>query len=310
MDLSIIIVNWNVRDLLADCLRSIEQYHGGLQVETIIVDSASTDGSLEMLRRDFPWVKLIACEENIGFVRGNNLGLAQAQGRHLLLLNPDTKVHVYALQKMVDYLDHHPQVGIIGPHTLNTDGTIQSTRRRFHTLMTGIFESGGMEWLAPPGLLHHFMVQDLPDDGTFEVDWVQGSALMARRTVYEQIGGLDADYIMFFEEVDWCKRATLKGWQVVYMGDAYITHHGGKSTDQVVTRRHIHFQHSKLRYFRRYHGLLPALIVRLVLIISYGMQLLSDAAKGFVGHKVELRQERVKSYAAVLRSLITNREIV
>lgn len=304
MDLSIIIVNWNVRDLLAACLRSIETYHGALKVEVIVVDSASGDDSTAMVREKFPDVILLAQTENVGFVKGNNLGLAAASGRYVMLLNPDTEVHPQALGAMVEYLDANPDVGILGPHTLNTDKTYQSTRRRFPTLLTAMVESTWLQSWFPEAILENFYVRDLPDDGTYEVDWVQGSALMARREVYEQIGGLDERYIMFFEELDWCKQAKMKGWKVVYKGDSYVTHHGGQSTDQVSTRKHIHFQHSKLHYFRKFHGIFAALILRLVLIANYGIQILIEGVKGAVGHKPELRRERVLTYAAVLRSLL------
>jgi GT2 family glycosyltransferase len=144
----------------------------------------------------------------------------------------------------------------------------------------------------------------LPDAGTFDVDWVQGSALMTRREVYAQIGGLDELYVMYFEELDFCKRAKKSGWRVLYVGDAYITHHGGGSADQVQTQKHVHFQTSKLRYFRKFHGLPVSLLIRLVLIGNYGAQVLIEGAKLLRGHKPELRRERIKSYAAVLRALI------
>lgn len=299
IDLSVIIVNWNVRDLLADCLQSLERYHGTLQLEVIVVDSASSDDSVAMIEREFAWVKLVASKENIGFVRGNNLGLEMARGRYLLLLNPDTVVHPHALGQLAAFLDEHPQVGIVGPHTLNPDGTHQSTRRRFPTLFLAIFED-----MLPPASMNTFYARDLPDEGVVEVDWVQGSALMARREVYEQIGGLNTDYIMFFEETDWCKRAKEKGWQVYYIGNAYITHHGGGSTDQVVVRKHVHYQHSKLRYFRRYHGPLAAALLRGGLVIKYSLQVLTEAAKLMLGHKPALRRERIGVYGKVLRSLL------
>src|SRR5687768_5713541 len=162
MDLSIIIVSWNVCDLLRDCLTSIENYHGALQVETIVVDSASTDGSAAMVREEFPQVKLLAQPENVGFVGGNNLGLAAATGRYVMLLNPDTVVHPLALNKLVEYLNSHPAVGIVGPHTLNTDRTHQSTRRRFPNLITAIFESTYFQNFAPLAVLDQFYVRDLP----------------------------------------------------------------------------------------------------------------------------------------------------
>lgn len=316
VDLSILIVSWNVRDLLAACLESITASPltlvapsgdalgaGGLRAEVIVVDSASTDGTPELVAGQFPWVRLFAQSENVGFTRGNNLALAGARGRHLLLLNPDTVVHDDALPALVAYLDAHPEVGIAGPRVLNADGTTQSTRRRFPTPLTAFVESTWLQGYAPRRLLDHFYAADLPDDGICEVDWVQGCALIARRAVYEQIGGLDEGYVMFSEELDWCRRAKEAGWRVAYVGTARITHYGGQSTAQVETRKHIHFQQSKLRYFRTYHGRTLALALRLFLLVSYGLQIALEGTKATLGHKRALRRARIRTYWAVIRAL-------
>ncbi len=321
MDLSILIVNWNVRDLLAACLDSIAAAPVTLvnpvgaihelprpdgpypTVEVIVVDSGSSDGSAAMVRERYPWVRLVAETENIGFTRGNNRALEAAQGRGLFLLNPDTVVHGDALNAMIAYLDAHPEVGIVGPHVLNADGTTQSTRRRFPTRLTALFESTWLQGFAPRGLLDRFYVNDQPDDGTFEVDWVQGCALLARREVYAQIGGLDTGYVMFSEELDWCKRAKTAGWQVVYLGSARITHYGGKSTEQVQANKHIYFQQSKIRYFRRYHGRGFALALRVFLLLSYSLQLALEGGKALLGSQRELRRARIRTYRQVIAAL-------
>ncbi len=309
-DLSIIIVSWNVADLLAACLDSILRSDVALDdadgerpnVEIIVVDSASSDKTVAMLRERYPQVRLSAQSENVGYTRGNNLGLGLAEGRNLFLLNPDTAIIGDALQQMIAYLDAHPDVGIVGPHTHNSDGTTQSSRRRFPTLATGFFESTWLQPFAPKAMLERYYVRDSADDVTVDVDWVQGSALLARREVYEQIGGLDEGYIMFSEELDWCKRAKLAGWRVVYLGSAHITHHGGKSTEQVAARKHIHFQESKLRYYRKYHGALAAHSLRLFLLFNYAWQIVLEGAKALLGHKPAMRRERIDAYWRVLRS--------
>jgi GT2 family glycosyltransferase len=255
-----------------------------------------------MVAARFPQVRLLPQTENLGFVRCSNIGLAAAQGRHLLLLNPDTELIGDALAQMVAYLDLHPDVGIVGPRTLNTDGSTQSTRRRFPTVALAFFESTWLQPLAPRRMLDRFYVADAADDAVLDVDWVQGSALMARRAVYEQIGGLDEGFVMFSEELDWCRRARDAGWRVVYLGSARLTHHGGSSTDQVVARRHIHFQQSKLRYYRKYHGALVVLILRAFLLLNYAWQLALEAAKSTLGHKRDLRRQRISAYWQVLRS--------
>ncbi|MCA9934310.1 MAG: glycosyltransferase family 2 protein, partial [Anaerolineales bacterium] len=238
-DLSIIIVNWNVRELLRACLQSIERGRGALDVEVIVVDSASSDDSVAMLQTDFPWVRLIACEENVGFPKGNNLGLAAANGRYLYLLNPDTEIVGDALSVMVGYMVQHPDVGVVGAQLLYADGRIQSSRRRFPTVMTGLFESTWLQPLAPRKLLRDYYAEDLPDDQTADVDWVMGASMLARREVVEQVGGMDEAYFMYSEELDWCRRIKDAGWRVVYLPQAQVIHHEGKSSEQAVTARHV-----------------------------------------------------------------------
>ncbi len=300
-DLSIIIVNWNVRDLLRDCLRSIDVGRGALSVEVIVVDSASADDSVAMVRNEFPWVRLIPCDENVGFPRGNNIGLAEASGMHLLLLNPDTVILEDALPKMVAYLQAHSDVGALGPQLLNPDGSIQSSRRRFPTAATGFLESTWLEGLAP-GVLRRYYALDLPDDATADVDWLTGACIMVPRAIYEEIGGLDEGYYMYSEELDWCRRIKATGRRVVYFPAAQVTHHVGKSSEQAVTARHINFQRAKLRYFRKYHGRVLAGAMRVFLLSNYAWQLILEGAKGLLGSKPALRRQRVRAYYDVLRS--------
>ena len=245
---------------------------------------------------------MLAQEDNIGFVRGNNLGLQLARGRFILLLNPDTCVPGDALAQMARALESDPDLGIVGPHTLNGDGSTQSTRRRFPTLLTAFFESTWLQPLAPRSLLRRYRVEDCPDDACLDVDWVQGSALMLRREVYEAIGGLDPGYVMYSEEMDWCRRAKAAGWRVRYLGSAKIVHYGASSSEQAPTRSQIHFQQSKLRYFRVWHGWWSAQLLRGFLLLMYAHQLALEAAKGLLGHKRDLRRRRVRDYWQVLRS--------
>lgn len=289
--------------LLDACLESILRAStADYAIEIVVVDSASSDGSVQMIREKYPQVKLLPQPVNLGYTRCNNIGLDVATGRYMLLLNPDTEVIGDALVKMTAYMEANPAVGIAGPHTLNNDGTTQSTRRRFPTLAVGLFESTWLQPHAPQAILNHYYVNDAPDDAVVEVDWVQGSALMARREVYTQIGGLDEGYSMYSEEMDWCKRAKDAGWGIVYFGQARITHHGGKSSEQATPRTHIHFHESKLRYFRKYHGWATAQLLRLFLLISYVGQIIIESGKSVLGHKRAMRQERIRTYWEVLRS--------
>jgi N-acetylglucosaminyl-diphospho-decaprenol L-rhamnosyltransferase len=309
-DLSIVIVSWNVRDLLQQCLHSIFaslRPANSPTCEVIVVDNVSTDSTVEMVKAEFPHVHLIVNKENLGYPGANNQGLAIAQGRYQMILNPDTEIIGEALATMVAYADTNPDVGVVGPQLLwpkdaDGDSRVQSSRRRFPTLTTALFESTWLQPYAPRRVLERYYVKDQPDDATLDVDWVKGAAVMARKEAIEQVGLMDDEYFMYSEELDWCKRFKDAGWRVVYLPAAQIVHHEGKSSEQVVTSRHIHFHTSKVRYFRKHHGRLTGEMLRWFLLANYVWQLGLEGAKWLIGHKRPLRAERVSAYRQVLRS--------
>lgn len=306
VDLSVVIVSWNVRDLLRRCLHSVLgplTPDRELSIEIIVVDNASDDGSPDMVQAEFPQVRLIANGDNRGFTAANNQGLLESTGRCLLLLNPDTEVVGDALPTMMAYMDAHPEVGALGPQLCYPDGRLQSSRRRFPTFATALVESTVVqEWWRDNPILRRYYMADTPDDAIQSVDWVVGACLLVRREVYEQVGGLDEGFFMYSEELDWCKRIRGAGWKVVYLPTALVIHHEGKSSEQVAPARHIHFQSSKVRYFRKHHGALQGEALRAFLLATYGYQLGREGLKWLVGHKRPLRAERVRAYRQVLRS--------
>ncbi len=306
LDLSVVIVNWNVRELLRRCLRSVlaSQRLSGLAAEVIVVDNASSNGSTEMVKEEFPQVRLIANEENLGFTRANNQGIVASEGRYILLLNPDTEVLGDALGAMVEYMDAHPDVGALGPMLLNPDGSVQSSRRRFPTLATAFLESTVFQWELSRDnrVLRRYYVFDRPDDEVQEVDWVTGACILMRREAIEEVGPLDEGFFMYSEELDWCRRAKERGWKVIYLPEAKVVHYGGKSSEQVVPFRHIQFQRSKIIYFRKHYGLWPAALLHVFLLGMYFYELVMEALKWLVGHKRPLRAARVRAYWQVLRS--------
>jgi len=307
-ELSIVVVSWNVRDLLRRCLLSMSPDsppltgHHAPGIEIIVVDNGSTDGSVEMVRAEFPTVRLIANTDNRGFPAANNQGIAAARGRYVFLLNPDTEVIGDALATMVTFADAHPDVGVVGPQLLNPDGSVQSSRRRFPTLATAFFESTWLEPYAPRSLLRRYHMLDTPCDAMQDVDWVTGAALMARREAIQQVGLMDEGFFMYSEELDWCRRFREAGWRVVYLPSARIIHHVGKSSEQVLPATHIHFQTSKVRYFRKYHGRMASEGLRLFLLGNYIWQLKLEGLKWLLGHKRPLRAQRISAYRQVLRS--------
>lgn len=303
--LSVIIVSWNVAGLLRDCLQSLTETRADLSLEIIVVDSASSDDTVEMVRRDFPHVQLLAQTENVGFARGNNLGMAVARGAFLFLLNPDTVVHEGALVQLVTYLQTHPQVGLVGPQLFNTDGSHQSSRRRLPTVWTAFWESMWWQRYAPPGVLRRYYMEDRPISVECSVDWLSGAALCVRKSIVQQVGGFDPAYFMYSEELDWCRRIGSVGWQIVYLPTAHVTHHIGRSSQQAVTSRHINFNRAKLRYIRKYHGNFPYQLIRLAILLGFCQQLLIEGAKWLVGHQRPLRRQRIASYLRVIASRMT-----
>lgn len=305
MDLSVVIVSWNVLDPLRLSLQSLREglQRSPLQAEVIVVDNASSDGTAQMVRGEFPEAMVIANRENLGFTQGNNLGFHKSQGRYILLLNPDTQVLGDALDTMVAYMEAHPRVAALGPQLIDAEGKTLSSRRRFPTLATAFLESTTLgQWFPNHPLIQRFHMADTRVDQVQAVDWVVGAALLLRREALDEVGLLDEDYFMYSEEVDLCWRLKAKGWGVFYHPEAQVVHFEGKSSEQVLAFKHRQFQRSKVLFFRKHHSLWAAEALRLFILLHYLYQLLVEGAKGILGHKRELRFQRVSAYWEVLRS--------
>ncbi len=302
-DISILIVSWNVRDLLLACLAALPDAVADATYEVILVDNASRDGTVDAVREAFPQVQIIANQENRGFTGGNNQALALARGRSLLLLNPDTRPLPGSIAELHHFLQSHPDVGAVGPRLWYGDGSPQPNRRRFPTLSTLFTESTIIQHYLPGlPLFAHYIMADQPDDQVQEVDWLVGAALMVRREVYQQVGGLDESFFMYSEELDWCRRIKAAGWRICYDPAAEIIHYEGKSSEQAVARRDIAFFSSRVRYTRKYHGPVWAELLRWWLLATFGFQWLREGSKWLLGHKRPLRAQRMAAYRQVMRS--------
>lgn len=240
MDLSIVIVSYNTKEMLRACLNSLEAGTEGLTVETFVVDNNSPDGSAEMVRTEFPQVRLIANTGNTGFTRANNQALRLTVGRNVVILNPDTEADPGALTVLVRYLDEHPDVGAVGPMLLNTDGSLQPNGVFFPTIRTEFLGHTGL-WKRK-GIserMWHYHREDF--DSVCEVDVVTGACMMVRHTVMDRAGMLDEDFFMFYEETEWCWRIKVKlHYKILYIPQSRIVHHWMGSVRQqnwVMTRR-------------------------------------------------------------------------
>ena len=232
MDLSIIIVNYNVRQFLENALHSVRRAIEGLNAEVIVVDNASADGSVEMVRENFPDIRLIENRQNLGFARANNSALQTARGRYLLLLNPDTVLQEDTLRVMITFFEEHGDAGLAGCKILNPDGSFQlSCRRSFPTPWISFTRVFGLSALFPGSrLFGRYNLTYLNPDETYPVDAVSGSFMMFSRQAYEKVGGLDEMFFMYGEDLDYCYRVRQAGYKVYYVHDTKIIHFKGEST--------------------------------------------------------------------------------
>jgi hypothetical protein len=253
--LSVCIVNWNTRHDLEEALRSVIESDPGLDLEVIVLDNASRDGSAEMVRRQFPQVTLIESPENMGFARGYNAAAGRATGRYLLILNPDTVVHRGALSRLVAFMDGEPKAGAAGPRLLNSDGSLQFSCRRFPRPAAAMLRNTVIGRLVPGNrFTREYLMQDWDHDSARQVDWVSGAAICIRREAWEQTGGFDEGYFMYAEDMDWCLRAEQAGWSIYYLPDAVVTHRIGRSSDQRPLAMVIQFHRSAARFYRKHYA--------------------------------------------------------
>ncbi len=267
IDLSIIIVSWNVRKHLERCLASIEKTRGDLSIEIFVVDNASTDGTVDFVRNfQFPCLagrqaisnlQFILNKKNLGFAAANNQAITQAKGEYLLLLNPDTELQPHTLQQMMVFMRAHPRCGILGPKLLNGDRTLQPSVRRFPDAWSAIALSLRLS-------AKRYMALDFDYTKEQEADQVMGACFLIRHACMEQIGMLDERFFIWFEEVDYCKRAKDAGWGVWYTSSVAVLHHGGQSFAQVLTAKKQWMFSKSLCYYFWKHGQWGAYFITIV----------------------------------------------
>jgi len=302
---SIIIVSWNTRDLLAQCLESIHAHPPDCPYEVWVVDNASTDGSAALVRARFPGARLIENTENLGFARANNQAIRQSQGRYVLLLNSDTVVLPNALTILLRFMDEHPEVGLAGGNLLNPDRTPQVCYGNAPGLSSEVLTLLGLDrWLPLLDVLRCSLPRTSePWEGHQDVDWVLGACMMLRRTALDQVGLLDEQYYMYSEETDWAQRARQKGWRVAYLSAAGILHYGGASTRQVSQRMLPYLYASKTRYLAKHAGRVTAGLYRLavltVLVNKGAISFLRDSFRGQPAPAPSQWREIVRQYRSL-----------
>jgi hypothetical protein len=255
LDVSVVIVSWNTRELLRDCLASLFRHAGDLAFEAIVVDNASGDGSAEMVEREFPAVRLLRSPVNLGFAAANNRGLALARGRYVLLLNSDTRVLEGALPRCVRFADAHPEAGVVGCRLLNADGSLQPSCFEYPSLGNLLLVLSHLPRLFPRSRwLAKERMGAWPHDSEREVEAVVGAFMLVRREAIAAVGPLDEAFYMYGEEADWCRRMTRAGWRVRFTPEAEIVHLGGASAARAEGLMFRQLQGSTLLFVRKHHA--------------------------------------------------------
>ena len=308
-DLSIVIVSWNVREHLLNCLRSLcsPPVRDALSLEVIVVDNASRDGSADAAS-EFP-VTVISNGTNVGYGKANNAGLLVARGRYLMVLNPDTIPHSQALKRLVEFADRCPKAGIVAPRLLNHDGSVQSAAFKFPTLPMVLLDLFPLPAILPGRLrlrlLNSRVNGRYPDEGKrahpFKIDHPLGAAFLLRREAYEQCGGFDDSIFMYSEEIDLALRYASSGWECWQVPKATILHLGGQSTRQIPDTMFVELWRSRLLIYDRYYTPLARLLLRLLLAIAMLREMgVAIMSRLFAGAKLHA-SKRMRRASAVLR---------
>ena len=296
LDLSLVIVNWNTRDLLAQCLESVALSlvpgrSGGepataLTWEVLVVDNASADGSAAMVEDRFPWVQLVRNRENAGFAAANNQAISRSQGRTIVLLNSDTQVRPGALQSLAAFMDAHPRAGAAGARLLNADGSLQPS---CHPMLTPGREFWRLLFLDRlwPRATYPMRRWDLQSPRRVEA--IKGACLALRKEALDQVGLLDERYFIYTEEVDLCYRLAQAGWELWWVPQAAVVHHDGQSTRQIAAQMYVQLYRSKVQFYEKFGGASRANRFKRLVRLAYWPRLAVAALGGLCSPALSAR---------------------
>jgi GT2 family glycosyltransferase len=297
-DLSVIIVNYNTKDLLRDCLQSLREHLTRPSNEIFVVDNGSEDDSTTMIRKEFPWVRLIENTGNLGFARANNQAMRKASGRFILLLNSDTLIRKGAIEGLLKTMQSDPSIGIAGLQLLNGDGSLQNSIYNSPSLLTELTNKSLLRRLFPNRYRgkEHKILQPI------EVDGIIGSCMLVRKEAIGEVGVLDEDYFFFFEETDWCLRMRRAGWKVVFDPRYTIFHLQGKSAAQVNTRARIEYWRSRYTYFEKHFDAISCHILKIGLLTRLALDICLAGVAGFFSpRRAGSQQQKLATNSSILQ---------
>lgn len=300
MRLSIVIVNWNERDMLRDCLTSVARALEPTLDEVIVVDNGSHDGSAGMVAEEFPSVRLVRNRDNRGFAAANNQGLALARGRYALLLNNDTLVHGDVLTRSCGYLDAHCDVAVLGCRVLNGDGSLQPTCSQYPSFLNLLLLTSGLWKLRWPRPLGRYQIAHWNRDDERDVDTVSGCYMVVRASAIDEVGVLDERFFFFGEETDWCKRFRDAGWGVRFAPVGHITHFGSVSARRHNHQRDVMLSRAMVRLHRKHGGWPSAASVWTLLLTFNASRAAFWALRSVFSRRSEVHQ-RCRHFIGVVR---------
>lgn len=280
IELAIVIVAWNVRELLSECLHSIDETVGTnthIKTNIYVVDNNSSDMTAEMVKKDFPKVHLFALDKNIGFGRGNNVALREIETPYILLLNPDTKVLPGSIELMLKILEENEDVAMVGPKIIDASGRIDRSCRRFPTMKAALHQFTILKNFGVFSRAHsRYMMKECSYDQTIEVDQIIGACMLLKGPILNETGFFDEDFFMFYEEVDLCYRIKEAGYRILFTPDTHIIHLADQSTRQVWGEMLFQKMKSLLVYFEKREHRKTLALFKPVLKIGLLMKLIKD----------------------------------
>jgi hypothetical protein len=302
MKLSIVIICWNDLRVVKDCLRSIFENTKETEFEVIVSDNGSTDGSIEYIRTQFPAVHLIENGANLGFAKANNIGIKQAQGEYILILNPDTIIHSGSLDRWISFAKHHSEAGAFACKVLRADGTYWPAARPFPTVKRAMIAALGLGRLARFGVFGHLFLSNEYDgwDGNNEreVDWQSGCCILFCGEILRELGGFDEQFFYCYEEVDLCRRVWQAGYTIRYTPASSITHLGGQSVGRFPVRFALEANRNCYRYFYKHFGAVGARRCKRILLIHFRLRRFAYGLRSFLKPSESLNR-RLEMYRTV-----------
>lgn len=318
VDLTISIVNYNTKDLVGECLNSIYKIKGKIEFEVIVIDNASSDGSAELIEKKFPEAKLIKNRQNLGFAKANNQAIKQSKGRYILLCNPDVVIRSNSLDKMIEFMETHQRVGALGCKILNPDQTVQTSNNNFPNLFTAFLhifqlkkmvpnprtrEKIGRRWKMLPGVtLREYFRVYWDSDRIREVEWATAACLLVRRETVKEVGLLDENFFMYYEDTDWCYRMQEKGWKIFYFPLFEVFHYVEKSSGEFNSKRFIEKYKSMHYYFWKHRGKKALFLLRVIICSGLSLRLMGLLMIYLVSKNNRLKlKENLYTYLTVIK---------